>query len=75
MVQKNPQKKPLHKFIRFSGIGIQLGVTIYLAAYLGKKLDVYFGFEKTLTLLLVLFAFVISMYSMLQQLKNMEDKE
>jgi len=73
MVQKNPQKKPLNKFIRFTGIGIQLGATIYLAAYLGKKLDVYFGFEKILTLLLVLFAFVLSMYSMLQQLKKMED--
>jgi hypothetical protein len=73
MIPKKPQKNQFHKFIRFTGIGIQLGVTIYLAAYLGKKLDLYFGFEKTLTLLLVLFAFVISMYSLLQQLKKMED--
>lgn len=73
MALKKPQGAPLNKFIRFSGIGIQLGVTIYLAAYLGRKLDAYFGFEKVLTLSLVLVAFVISIYSMLQQLKKMEE--
>lgn len=75
MTQKNAQSKPLNKFLRFTGIGIQLGATIYISAYFGKKLDVYFGFEKVITLSLVLFAFVISMYSILQQLKKMEDKQ
>ena len=73
MALKKPQNKQLNKFLRFSGIGIQLGATIYVAAYLGKKLDAYFGFEKVLTLSLVLFAFVISMYSMLKQLKKIQD--
>lgn len=74
MTQKNPKKKPLHKFIRFSGIGIQLGLTIYIFSFFGKKLDLYFGFEKAMTLSMVLFAFVVSMYSILQQLKKMEEE-
>lgn len=73
MTLKKPQKNQLNKFLRFTGIGIQLGATIYFAAYFGKKLDAYFGFEKVLTLSLVLFAFVISMYSMSQQLKKIQD--
>jgi hypothetical protein len=73
MALKNPKKNPLNKFLRFTGIGIQLGATIYIFSYLGKKLDVYFGFEKVMTLSFVLFAFLISMYSILQQLKKMED--
>jgi hypothetical protein len=75
MTLKKPQNKPLNKFLRFTGIGIQLGVTIYISAYFGKKLDVYFGFEKVITLSLVLFAFVISMVSIVQQLKKMEDEQ
>lgn len=70
---KNPQKKPLDKFIRLSGVGIQLGATIYLSAYFGKKLDIYFGYEKAITISLILFSFVISMYSLLQQLKKIQD--
>jgi len=73
MTQKKFQPKQLSKFLKFTSIGVQLGVTIYLAAYLGKKLDVYFGFEKVFTLSLVLIAFVISMYSMIQQLKKIQD--
>tara|TARA_B100000809_G_scaffold241045_1_gene263891 strand:- start:1382 stop:1603 length:222 start_codon:yes stop_codon:yes gene_type:complete len=73
MALKNPKNKPLNKFLRFTGIGIQLGATIYIFSYFGKKLDAYFGFEKVITLSMVLFAFVISMYSILQQLKKMED--
>ncbi|WP_152286010.1 AtpZ/AtpI family protein [Flavicella marina] len=73
MALKKPQNKQLNKFVRFIGIGIQLGATMYIAAYLGKKLDAYFGFEKTLTLICILFAFVMTMYSILLQLKNIQD--
>lgn len=73
MDQKTPQKKPLNKYIRLSGVGLQLGITIYVASYFGKKLDVYFGFENAITLSLILFSFVISMYSILLQLKKIQD--
>jgi hypothetical protein len=70
----NSKKKPLDVLIRLSGVGIQMGLTLYLAAYFGKKLDLYFGFERLWTSGLVLVAFVLSMISLLQQLKKLQDK-
>lgn len=50
-----------------------MGVTIYIASYFGKKLDIYFGFEKLCTLLAILLAFLASVYSLMQQLKKIQD--
>lgn len=38
MSKKKPQR-PLNKFIRFSGIALQMGLTIYLGSLLGEWLD------------------------------------
>jgi len=75
MTLKKPQNKRLNKFLRFTGIGIQLGATMYIFAFFGKKLDAYFGFKNAITLSMVLFAFVITMYSILRQLKKMEEEQ
>ena len=72
--QKNkpPKKdKPLRNWAIFSGIAIQMGATIFLFVWLGKKLDAYFEFEKNwMTLLCVLIGLAISLYTVLQQLKR-----
>ena len=48
-----------------------MGATIFLFAWLGKKLDAYFEFEKNwMTLLCVLIGLAISLYTVLQQLKR-----
>lgn len=76
MSKNLPKKKQLNKFIRFSGIGIQIGVTMYLAAYFGKKLDVYYGNEKKLiTLVFVVFGMVASLVSLLAQVKKIQDQD
>ena len=70
-------KKPLNKFVRLTGVGLQMGITIYVAAYVGKKLDASYGFEKKyFTLTLVILGFLASLCSLLVQLKiiNEEDK-
>jgi len=52
-----------------------MGITIYLGAYFGKKLDVYFMNEKKyFTIALVLLSLVISIWSVLAQLKNINEK-
>ena len=57
-------------------MGIQLGVTIYLAAYFGKKLDAYYGNEKRIiTLVFIVLAMAVSLYGLLSQIKKMQDKE
>ena len=77
-MEKNqlPKKKPLNKFIRLSGIGLQMGITIYLAAYFGKKIDAHYQFEKNyITLILILFAFIGTLISLMAQLKKINEKE
>ena len=57
-------------------MGIQLGITMYLAAYFGKKLDAYYGNEKKIiTLIFIIFAMVASLYSLLAQIKKIQDKD
>ncbi|MDA8595301.1 AtpZ/AtpI family protein [Flavobacteriaceae bacterium] len=67
-------KKPLNKFIRLSGVGVQFGVTIWLFSLLGKWLDEKFNTDKTLTIIMVLIGFVLSMYSLIKRLKAMENE-
>ncbi|MFT4576659.1 MAG: membrane protein DedA with SNARE-associated domain [Polaribacter sp.] len=70
------KKKPLNKFVRLSGVGLQMGITIYLAAYFGKKIDAHYGFEKNyITLILILVGFIGSLVSLMAQLKKINDKE
>ncbi len=73
MENKKP-KKQLNKYIRLTGIGLQMGITIYLAAYLGKWLDVKYPNENNLyTIVLTLAGVAISFYSLLQQIKNINN--
>ena len=52
-----------------------MGIIIYLGAYFGKKLDAYFMTEKKyFTIALVLLALIISIWSVLAQLKNINEK-
>ena len=71
-----PKKKPLNKFIRLSGVGLQMGITIYVAAYFGKKIDAHYQFEKNyITLILILVAFIGTLISLMAQLKKINEKE
>jgi len=68
------QKKPLNKYIRLTGIALQMGITIYLAAYLGKWLDIKYPNENDLyTIILTLIGVVVSFYSLLKQIKNIDN--
>ncbi len=54
-------KKQLNQFIRFTSIGLQMGLTIYLGSKLGEWLDVKFNnqeqlYYKIVSLVAVFFA-------------------
>ncbi len=73
MNNKKP-KKPLNKFIRLTGIGLQMGITIYLASYLGKWLDLKYPNEKNIyNIILTLSGVVLSFYSLLIQIKKLDN--
>ena len=74
MKEKKKAKKPLNKYIRLTGIGLQMGITIYLASYFGKWLDVKYPNENNIyTIILTLSGVVLSFYSLLRQIKNLEN--
>lgn len=55
-----------------SGIGFQMGATIFICAWIGKKLDERYPSEKNwFTIGLVLFGVFASLYIVLKQLKNL----
>ncbi len=66
-------KKQLNKYLQLSSVGLQMGISIYLGAYLGKKLDAKYQFEKPVfTIAFILIALIFSMYSLLQKLKRLD---
>lgn len=74
-MDKPNKKKQLNKYLQLTGVAFQMGLTIYLGAYFGKKLDVYYqNSHKTFTIILTSAALVISIYSVIAQLKNINDK-
>lgn len=67
-------KSPLKNFAIFSGMAIQMGLTIFLFAYGGRWLDEKYNEGRKLYLIiLTLLGVFIAIYVVLRQLKNNED--
>lgn len=65
---KNAKKKPLNKYLRFSGIALQMGLTIYLGNKLGEWLDLkYENTNQLYTKICTLAAVFGAMYSVIRQ--------
>jgi Putative F0F1-ATPase subunit Ca2+/Mg2+ transporter len=54
---KEYKKKPVNNFLKFSGLGLQMMVSIGIGAWLGMKLDQYL--ELKFPVFLLTFVFVI----------------
>ena len=66
--KKNSQLK---NWAIFTGIAFQMGATIFICAWIGKKLDEEYPSErKWFTIGFVLFGLVASVYVVLKQLKR-----
>jgi F0F1-type ATP synthase assembly protein I len=69
---ENGKKSRLKNWAILSGIGFQMGATIFVCAWIGKKLDERFPSNKNwFTIGLVLFGVFASLYIVLKQLKNL----
>jgi len=65
-------KSSYHLYLRFSSIAIQMGVTIFAGAYLGKWLDsIYLMDKKWFTIVLTLLSVIISITSVLRQINKL----
>jgi len=69
---QNPEKRLKNAAI-LMGIGIQMGVTIYLFVLLGKWLDTsYNDGEKLYIIIMTLLGVAISLYAVLKQVNRMK---
>ena len=77
MMLEKPTKKQLNKYVSLTSIPLQIGSAVYLGSYLGKILDLKYGFVKPpwMTLIFVLFAIILSFYSLIKQLQRMKKNE
>jgi len=73
---KKNKNKQLRKFAALSGIAFQMGATIFLCAYAGKKLDAYYNLEKQwFTMGLILFGVTASIYLVIKQLDRINNSD
>ena len=74
-VSKPPDKKgknPLRQAAVLSGIAVEMGVIIYLAAQAGLWLDAHYQTEKRLfTAICTIFGVAVSLWVVLKQLKRL----
>ncbi|MDX1603378.1 MAG: AtpZ/AtpI family protein [Salinimicrobium sediminis] len=67
----NNKRSQLKNWAIFSGIAFQMGATIFVCAWIGRKLDERYPMEKNwFTIGFVLFGLVASVYLVLKQLKR-----
>jgi len=73
MTDKKP-KKSLNKYTRFSGIGLQMAVTIFIGTYIGTKLDEKYPNENSIfTVVFSLLFIFVSLYIVIKQVTNNSD--
>lgn len=68
--------KPLNRYIRFSGMAIQMGVIIGLSAWGGSALDEKFKTSsKVFTIILSLLGIGVAMYLVIREVIKMQKED
>lgn len=74
MTDNKKPKKSLNKYTRFSGIGLQMAVTIFMGTYIGTKLDEKYPNENSIfTVVFSLLFIFASLYIVIKQVTNNSD--
>lgn len=73
---RNQPKRQLNKYVRFTSIALQMGLTIYLGSKLGEWLDHKFGKANQLYYKIVtLLAVFLAMFSVIRQVLNITNND
>jgi membrane protein DedA with SNARE-associated domain len=76
--EKKPtsKSKPLNNYVKFSGMAIQMGLTIAIGAWGGSKLDEKFNTKAQLfTIIFSLLAIAISLYIVIREVIKMQKED
>lgn len=76
-MKQEKDKKPnsrLKNWAIFTGIGFQMGATIFICAWIGRKLDARYPSDKNwFTIGFVFFGMIAAIYAVVKQLKHFND--
>jgi ATP synthase protein I len=73
---RNQPKKSSNQFLRFSNLGIQMGVIIGLSAWGGMKLDEHFQTKKPyITIVLSLLGIGTALYVVIRDVTKQNDEQ
>lgn len=70
MTEPKKSSPNARSYVEYSGIAVQMGITIAAFAFLGKYLDSIAGTDKLLTALLALFGVLLALYFVIRQLNQ-----
>ena len=69
------QDKPLKNFAALSGLGVQMGVIIYVLVRIGKWLDAYLDLSKKIFVVIgAITGVALGLYVVLKQLKKIQNR-
>lgn len=72
--REDQKKRVERKYLRYAGVGVQFGLTIFLLTLLGTWLDGRFGTEPLFTIVLLLLGFVGGTWSLVRQVLDSNRK-
>lgn len=69
--EKKNLKQEVNSYLKYSGLGLQLLLTIFVSGWVGYKVDEYFSFKFPLFMLLLGFgAFAGTLYQLYKKIKK-----
>ena len=73
---KTNKKKQPNRYLTLTSVSFQMGITLYLGASMGSYLDLKYNLDKKwFTILFVLVALIVSIYSIIKQLNRFNDDQ
>jgi len=69
------KKGQLKNYIKFSGIAIQMLITIYLGNLLGNYIDTKYGYDDFYSKIITLIAVFLSMYLVIKQVIKISSED
>ncbi len=73
-IQKLKKQKPFNSYLKYSGLAIQMAVTIYLGNLLGKYIDkIAESGSDVFTKIITLLAVFLSMFIIIRQVIKSQD--